>query len=65
MRPGATSLSLSHDERYEVTREFLDIYKAALDLSPARSLGRLKNRTDEPDVAIEHHDRLEALFVGR
>lgn len=33
------------------------------DLSPARSLGRTKNGTHEPAIAIEHHDRLQAVFV--
>lgn len=33
------------------------------DFCPARPLGRSQHRTDEPAVAIEHHDRLEAVLV--
>lgn len=31
--------------------------------SPARPLGRPENRTNEPAIAIEHHDPLETVFV--
>ena len=37
--------------------------QVSADLSPARPLGRSQDRADEPSVAIEHHDRLEAVFV--
>lgn len=33
------------------------------DISPTWPLGRPQDRADEPPIAIEHHDRLEAIFV--
>ena len=33
------------------------------DLGAARPLGRPQDRADEPAIAVEHHDRLEAVFV--
>ena len=37
--------------------------QVSADLGPARPLGRSQDRADEPAIAVEHHDRLEAVFV--